>query len=72
MDMTFTKLMVDTAHGVNAENYSAADSTEAIRNRFREVLGVAADCSRKEMHRRRTYKSCLPWKDSICRIKPAW
>lgn len=51
MDMTFTKLMVDTAHGVNAENYSAADSTEAIRNRFREVLGVAADCSRKEMHR---------------------
>lgn len=51
MDMTFTKLMIDTAHGVNAENYSAADSTEAIRNRFREVLGVAADCSRKEMHR---------------------
>ena len=28
--------------------------------------------SRKEMHRRRTYKSCLPWKGSICRIKPAW
>lgn len=51
MDMTFTKLMVDTAHGVNAENYSSTDSNEAIRNRFREVMGVAKDCSRKELHR---------------------
>ena len=38
MDMNFTKLMIDTANGVNADNYSLADSNTAIRKRFSEIL----------------------------------
>ena len=38
MDANFTKLMIDTANGVNADNFSLADSNTAIRKRFSEIL----------------------------------
>lgn len=51
MDMKFTKLMIDTAKGINAENYSMTDSNTAIRKRFSEILGVDEHASRKEIRR---------------------
>ena len=51
MDMNFTKLMIDTANGVNADNYSLADSNTAIRNRFREILKLPENYSQKQLRR---------------------
>lgn len=51
MDMKFTKLMIDTAKGINAENYTMTDSNTAIRKRFSEILEISENASRKEIRR---------------------
>ena len=45
-----TKLMVDTAVGC-VEKYSASDANTAIRNHFKEVLGLSENYSAKELRR---------------------
>ena len=49
-DMTFKKLAVDTARNC-VINYSKEEANEAIRAQFREVLGITADSSMKEIRR---------------------
>lgn len=49
-DMTFRKLLVDTAQNT-VVNYSKEQANEAIRQQFREVLGLSEGASMKEIRR---------------------
>lgn len=49
-DMTFKKLLVDTAQNT-VVNYSKEQANEAIRQQFREVLGLSEGASMKEIRR---------------------
>ena len=51
MDANFTKLMIDTANGVNADNFSLADSNTAIRKRFSEILKLPENYTQKQLRR---------------------
>lgn len=51
MDNKFTKLMIDTANGYNAENYSVEDANTAIRNQFNKALGLEENATQKQIHR---------------------
>ena len=48
MDANFTKLMIDTANGVNADNFSLADSNTAIRKRFSEILKLPENYNQEQ------------------------
>ena len=50
MDMTFKKLLVDTAQNC-VVNYSKEEANEAIRKQFREVLGITDGATMKEIRR---------------------
>ena len=57
MDKNFTKLLLDTAKGKTIK-YSLAESDEAIRQHFFEVLGIEPTSNRKEIRkalRRKSY-----------------
>ena len=57
MDKNFTKLLLDTARGKTIK-YSLAESDEAIRQHFFEVLGIEPTSNRKEIRkalRRKSY-----------------
>lgn len=51
MDANFTKLMIDTANGINADNFSLADSNTAIRKRFSEILKLPENYTQKQLRR---------------------
>ena len=51
MEKEFTKLLIDTAKGVNAENYTKAQSQEAINKHFASILGISEKPTRKEVRR---------------------
>ena len=57
MDKNFTKLLLDTAKGKTIK-YSLAESDEAIRKHFFEVLGIEPTSNRKDIRkalRRKSY-----------------
>lgn len=46
----FTRLLIDTANG-RVQNYTAEDANTSLRNKFREVLHLNENFTRKEYHK---------------------
>lgn len=46
----FTRLLVDTANG-RVQNYTAEDANTSLRNKFREVMHLSENFTRKEYRR---------------------
>lgn len=45
----FLKLMVNTGKGIPTKTYSIADSTQAIRNHFNEIMGLSEDARPRDI-----------------------